>query len=158
MEDETVFRGSAANAPFGLFVAAALLLGSLAVRDPMGWWLVIFLAGGIASVSLGRLANRCTRLSLGRDGFDYQTGLATSRMHWRDIEAFRLERFGQDKVIVVKGRGRLRGGRQFDPATALWIEGEAFIPNLFEAPLEEVLAALETGHSNWLGRQLPGPP
>jgi hypothetical protein len=142
MEDDLIFRRSAAGAPLAIALAAALLVASLALSDPVSSWTAFFLGVGMLAISLARLASRKEFLRLFDDGVEFDTLLYVTRVRWAHVESFSIDRMPQDKIIRVKCTGRFWGRKPFRLSEATWIEGGYFIPNAFEAPLEEILDAL----------------
>ncbi|AUN95964.1 hypothetical protein [Pseudazoarcus pumilus] len=149
MDDEPIFRRSAAGAPLGVVLAAALLVAAPLLGDPFARWMAAFLGAGLLGVSLARLVARREFLRLHADGVDFDTLFYVTRLRWAHVETFRIDRLGENKVIRVKCQGRFWGRKPFALSEATWVEGGYFIPNVFEAPLEEIIERLEEGLAAW---------
>lgn len=153
MEDELIFRRSAAGAPLGVVLAVVLLVTAFLLGDPFARWMVAFLGAGLLGVSLARLVARREFLRLYADGLEFDTLFYVTRVRWAHIESVRIDRLGEDKVIRVKCRGRFWGRKPFVLSEASWVDGGYLIPNVFEAPLEEVIERLDQSLEGWRRRQ-----
>ncbi len=153
MDDELIFRRSAAGAPLGVVLAAALLVAAPLLGEPFARWMVAFLGAGLLGVSLARLAARRECLRLYADGVEFDTLFYVTRVRWAHIESVRIDRPGENKVIRVKCQGRFWGRKPFVLSEATWIEGSYLIPNVFEAPLEEIIERIDEWLEDWRRRQ-----
>jgi hypothetical protein len=156
MDEERIFRRSAAGAPLGIALAAVLLVTALLLGDPFARWMVGFLGAGLLGVSLARLAARHECLRLHADGMDFDTLFFVTRVRWAHVESLRIEHLREDKVIRVRCSGRFWGRKPFVLSDARWVDGGYFIPNVFEAPLEEIVEQLDDALEAWHARQGTG--
>src|SRR5690606_16731453 len=83
-------------------------------------------------------------LTLDDDGLSVETPFRTTRIRWRHVKELRLKRVQQNKLIIVNCTGRWQGGRPFQVSHAHWVERDYFLPNIFDAPLEEILELAES--------------
>lgn len=153
MKDNLIFRRSAAGAPLGVLLAVVLLIAAPLLGDPFARWMVAFLGAGLLGVSLARLVARREFLRLYADGLEFDTLFFVTRVRWAHIESLRIDRLREDKVIRVKCSGRFWGRKPFVLSEANWVDGGYFIPNVFEAPLEEIIERLDEGLEDWRTRQ-----
>lgn len=144
MSDVSTFHTSPVRGLAAMALSAAVLVVGLFLPDPFARWLCVFLGAGGVGMGVARIALSPRRMWLDEDGLSVETPFRTTRIRWRDITALRLERVQQNKLIIVKCRGRWQGGRPFRASIARWVERDYFIPNLFDAPLEHILEQLET--------------
>lgn len=137
------YRAASARHLLGLAGSAAVLLVGLFLPDPFARWLCVFL--GLIALLMGaaKYALSPRSLTLDYDGLTVETPFRATRIRWRHIKALRLQRVQQSKLIVVSCEGRWQGGRPFDAAKARWVTRDYFVPNLFDAPLEQLLEQCE---------------
>ncbi|MDX5363464.1 MAG: hypothetical protein LPJ91_04840 [Pseudazoarcus pumilus] len=127
----------------GLSGAAVVLLIGLFLPDPFARWLCVFL--GLIGLLMGaaKFALSPRSLALDDDGLTVETPFRATRIRWRHVKALKLQRVQQNKLIVVRCTGRWQGWRPFNANKARWVEQDYFVPNLFDAPLEEILLLCE---------------
>lgn len=146
MSATVAFRAPFARHLIGLAGAAAVLLIGLFLPDPFARWLCVFL--GVIGLAMGaaKYALSPRLLTLDEDGLTVETPFRATRIRWRHVKALHLQRAQQNKLIVVHCEGRWQGGRPFDPASARWVARDYFVPNIFDAPLEDIAARMQERH------------
>lgn len=143
MSAPAVFRAPPARHLIGLGGAAAVLLVGLSLPDPFARWLCVFL--GLIGLLMGtaKFALSPRSLTLDDDGLTVETPFRATRIRWRHVKSLHLQRAQQNKLIVVHCEGRWQGWRPFKAREARWVTRDYFVPNLFDAPLEQILDLAE---------------
>ena len=143
MNDADSFRAAPTRHLVGIAGSATVLLVGLFLPDPFARWLCVFL--GVIGLLMGAAkAALSPRIMVFDDqGFTVETPFRSTRVRWRDIRSLHLRRVQQNKVIVVKCSGRWQGWRPFHPAKANWVSRDYFVPNIFDAPLEDIAARMQ---------------
>lgn len=157
MSEAAVFHAPPTRHLLAFAGSAVVLLIGLFLPDPFARWLCVFL--GLIGVLMGaaKIALSPRRMALDNDGLSVETPFRTTRIRWRDVESLRLQRVLQNKLIIVKCRGRWQGGRPFKLAAARYVERDYFIPNIFDAPLETVLRHIDDCLLQWEQRNGAAP-
>lgn len=143
MDTDAVFRATSTRHLIGLAGSAVVLLIGVFLPDPFARWLCVFL--GLIGLLMGsaKFALTPRLLTLDNDGMTVETPFRTTRIRWRHVKELRLHRVQQNKLIIVNCTGRWQGGRPFKASKARWVERDYFVPNIFDAPLEEILERAE---------------
>lgn len=143
MNTDAIFRATPTRTLLGLAGSAVVLLIGLFLPDPFARWLCVFL--GLIGLLMGtaKFALSPRVLTLDDDGLSVETPFRTTRIRWRHVKALRLQRVQQNKLIILNCTGRWQGGRPFKASEARWVERDYFVPNIFDAPLEQILESAE---------------
>lgn len=147
MDTDAVFRATSTRHLIGLAGSAVVLLIGVFLPDPFARWLCVFL--GIIGLLMGAAKYVLTprSLTLDDDGLTVETPFRSTRIRWRHVKALRLHRVQQNKLIIVNCSGRWQGGRPFKASKAHWVERDYFVPNIFDAPLEDIEAQMLARHA-----------
>lgn len=143
MNASATFRAPFARHLIGLCGALVVLFIGLFLPDPFARWFCVSL--GLIGLAMGTakyVLSPCL-LTLDDDGMTVETPCRATRIRWRHVKSLNLQRMQQNKLIVVNCEGRWQGGRPFEAAKARWVTRDYFVPNLFDAPLEDIAARMQ---------------
>lgn len=144
MSDAVHFQTSLTRHLIGIAGASVALLIGASLPDPFARWLCVFL--GVIGLLMGaaKVALSPRTMAFDDEGFTVETPFRSTRVRWRDVQSLHLHRVQQNKLIIVKCSGRWQGGRPFKLSAARHVERDYFIPNIFDAPLEQILELAES--------------
>src|SRR5262249_20897939 len=132
--------------------AVLILLGSIAfvvlgwflhLEKPLiGWACILFFALGIPVGLFMMLSPASMYLRLDREGFEIGSLVNKSRPSWRDVQGFEIGSIRGAKMIAIIYAPHY-AGQEIGREVAERLSGmEGAIANSYNAPLEEILEAL----------------
>lgn len=114
----------------------------------VGWGSAAFFGLGVP-MSLLMLLPGAVYLTLDTEGFELGTFFRKHRTNWSDVVRFEIGAIGTNRMIAISFTQGYEQ-QQFSRALASSLAGmEGAIPNSYDAPLEEILAALNSWKSRF---------
>jgi hypothetical protein len=145
MAEERTFHGSRSKAAFVLLASIAFVVIGyfMRVEKPLiGWACMIFFGLGIPVGLMLLFSPNSTYLRLDSEGFEMGSFVKKTRIKWTDVAGFELASIRGAKMIAIIYAPHYEG-QKAGRAIAENLSGmEGAIANGYNAPLDEVLAAL----------------
>ena len=107
----------------------------------LGWLTIVFFGLGVP-LSLLMLLPNATYLRLDEEGFEMRSVFRNNRYRWTDVAGFTIGSLRGAKMIAIHFRHDFKPQRLARSMAAALAGMEGAIPNHYNAPLEEILEAL----------------
>jgi hypothetical protein len=140
------FRGSRLKAWAAIFVALCLVAAGVVISHKnaaLGWAFAAFWALCVPIGVIGLLPN-AAYIRLDEDGFEVGSLRGGRKTKWTDVAGFRIDSVNGAKMIAVIYNPEYKQLQVTRRVVGSLTGMQGAIGNLYSAPLEEILAALDS--------------
>jgi hypothetical protein len=140
------FRGTRLKAGFAIFVAVCFVVTGVVISRKnavLGWTFAAFWALCVPLGVIGLLPN-ATYLRLDEEGFEVGSLRGGRRTKWTDVAGFRIDSVNGARMIAVIYSSEYKQLQVTRRVVESLTGMQGAIGNLYNAPLEEILAALDS--------------